>query len=238
MKDCSDFKSHVDSGEYYKDAVDWYNTQYIQPLSERSVLALLTTGMAILLLGLIINMYYMFPLNKELKYIIKTVNIFRSKGIIQTADSYPEKPLRSIAKILVENYVVQREIYNYDKLEEQLRYVTYNSTRFIFKGFYNYLSIENNQSPVLRYQKNVIRKIEIVKTEFKSDKSVIVTFRSTAVDKKRNKSIENLLWKAMIRFNIDEIDYKVPYGTKFNFKVTNYQLKLLKQYKVKAQNEQ
>jgi type IV secretion system protein VirB8 len=173
-------------------------------------------------------MYKLFPAEKVLTYAVGFNNPETTKGIkIVPANYMAGSPLTSIAKIVVENYVINRERYKYADLKDQIVFVNSNSTKSIFNQYYNFINIDNPLSPVLRYQDQITREITPLISIFKSDTAVDVQFRSIARNSS-DKIIEQMLWQASLEFKVDPIVLNQPTGTKFNFLVTNYKIKLLK----------
>ena len=88
------------------------------------------------------------------------------------------------------------------------------------------MNINNPDSPVMRYQKYAKRSITIDDLSFISDNNANILFTSIATDS-RGKIFENLKWQATITFDMSDIATKLPGGSKFNFSVTDYKLKIL-----------
>ena len=133
---------------------------------------------------------------------------------------------------MIRNYVNQREGYDYDNLKKQFIYVKNNSTRMVFRRFYNYMNINNPSSPVLLYQKDIKRSCSLISSKFLTNTKSEVKFQSIA----RNNTgevFENKIWQVIIDYEIDSIKIDLPNDTRFNFTVTDYQLKLLEDKKKK-----
>jgi type IV secretion system protein VirB8 len=127
---------------------------------------------------------------------------------------------------MVRNYVMQRERYNYDLLKKQFTFIKNNSTRIVFRRFFNFMNIDNPSSPVMQYQKSANRNIKILSADYTDDNNAIVTFHSEARGATGN-VLEDTVWQATISYEIDKIDPYLPSGSRFNFTVTDYQLKLI-----------
>ncbi len=212
---------------YFNECRIWYCEKYLQPLSQRSYIICIGTIMFLLLLGSVNTIYKLFPITDVLKYAVILDDASSDMQItITKADTYKQHPLKSISQILVENYVIQREEYDYNDLKKQLSFIKTNSSTEIFNQYYNFISINNYLSPVLRYQDQLTRSVEIVSTDFNFNDTKII-FRSIARDQ-NNKIQEQILWQANIAFQTDPIKLGQQTGTKFNFIVTSYKLKLLK----------
>ncbi len=218
---------YIESGDYFKDARTWYYEKYLTPITHRSIILFISSIIICVSLCLILNLYVLFPIDYKIFYMISTsVNIFKQNGTIIKSDAFQNKDLLSIADVLVNNYIMQREKYSYDDLKKQFYFVQKNSTRLVYKQYLNYMNLNNAQSPVLRYQKYSKRYIKIINSYYDKDDNIIVNFASQGIDGIGN-VFENLSWQAKVSFNIDDININALGGTKFNFSVTEYELKLL-----------
>ncbi len=220
------FKEYIDSGEYFADAKHWYKYKYIHPFSQRSFVLLLSFVICAIFMGIVVNIRGIFPVIKQVKYSISAETGAHKAAQIIRANSVSNNPIASITDVLCRNYVTQRECYDYDNLKKQFIYVKNNSTRIVFRRFYNSMSIDNPTSPVLKYQKNVKRKVEVLSSDLISDSKIRIKFRSIAKNL-AGEIIENMVWLANIEYEIDQINNNLPSGSRFYFIVTDYQPKLL-----------
>lgn len=218
-------QEYVRSGEYFTDARKWYNLKYAAPIIERS--SILITCLVIVLVGCVVglNISAFFPIIQQVKYTILSKDVYNYNATITRADQNNE-PIEFIANIMVKDYVKKREQYDYDKLKQQVTFVQNSSTRIVFNDFYEFIGIDNPISPIMRYQKYINRDITILSSQYTKHGEAIVLFESLA--KNNGKIFENMVWQATISFEIDKINLKLPSNSKFNFVVTNYALKLLK----------
>ena len=218
-------QEYIKSGEYFKDARKWYNFKYVHPLSQRSFLLIICTLLLTILIGLVLNIRNLFPIVNQVRYSLSTASD-QSRANIIKADSIKHDSRASIADIMVKNYLTHREIYDYDNLKTQFIFIQNNSTRIVFRKFYNFMNIDNPNSPVMRYQKYIRRSIEITSTTYTKLDEAVITFNSVAKNTSGEKS-EDMVWQATINFQIDELNLDLPPDSRFNFAVTNYRLKLL-----------
>jgi type IV secretion system protein VirB8 len=219
-------KEHIESGQYFVDAKKWYKEKYIEPFTQRSFLFVLTSIILIVLIGIIIHIMSLFPSVTQVKYSVNTRTASDKAAQIIQANQIKGKPLASITDILVKNYVIQREEYNYESLKKQFTFIKNNSTRIAFRRFYNFMNIDNPSSPILKYQKNIKRDATIISTKYPRRNRSIVTFYSK-VKNSVGEISEDMVWQATIDYEIDKINLNLPSGSRFNFTVTDYQLKLL-----------
>ncbi|WP_016770015.1 VirB8 family type IV secretion system protein [Rickettsia sibirica] len=219
-------QEYIKSGEYFIDARKWYNFKYILPLSHRSLLLLICTIFTLLLTLICININILLPINKKVNYLIKD-DAEKQAAITNTKHSTLVKPYISIANIMLQNYVNQREEYNYDILKEQFTFIKNASTSIVYMQFANFMNIDNPLSPVIRYQKLYRRSINILSIKNINDNEAIVTFESLAKNS-TDAILENMVWEARIGFIMDSISTNTSPNMPFNFTVTSYKLKLLR----------
>ncbi|WPX98385.1 Type IV secretion system protein VirB8 [Candidatus Megaera polyxenophila] len=225
-------KTYVESGEYFIDTQNWYKYKYLHPFSHRSFLFILTVTILVLFTSIIINIYNLFPIITPVRYSILTESGENKSAQIINADQIENNPLASIADIMLRKYVIQRETYDYNDLKKQFIYIKNNSTRIVFRRFYNYMNINNASSPVLLYQKDIKRTVSIISSSFLSDTKTEIKFHSIA----RNITgdiVEDMIWQAVVDYEIDQIDTNLPPESRFNFAVTDYQVQLLEDKKQK-----
>ena len=183
-----------------------------------------------LFIGLLINIYDLFPIIIELKYSVNAKTTANKTARIIKADHINNNPELSVTDLLIKNYVINRESYNYDNLKKQFINAKNNSTRIVFRKYYDYMGIDNPTSPMLLYQKNATRFITILSTNYINNNKALVKFN--AITKNDSGEIlENQVWQSTIEYEIDKIKADLPSGTRFNFIVIDYQLKLLENNK-------
>lgn len=94
------------------------------------------------------------------------------------------------------------------------------------------MNINNASSPVLLYQKDIKRTVSIISSTSLSDTKTEIKFHSIA----RNITgdiVEDMIWRAVVDYEIDQIDTNLPPESRFNFAVTDYQVQLLEDKKQK-----
>ena len=219
-------QEYIKSGEYFIDAKQWYNFKYILPLSHRSLLLLICTVFTLLSILICININILLPINEKVSYLIKD-DAEKQATITSTKHSSLVNPYIAVANIMLQNYVKQREEYNYDILKEQFIFIKNTSTSIVYMQFANLMNIDNPLSPVIRYQKLYKRSINILSINNINDNEAVVTFESLAKNS-TGEILENMLWESRIGFIMDAIGINISPDTAFNFTITSYKLKLLR----------
>ncbi len=220
-------KEYIETGEYFTDARHWYKYKYIHPFSQRSFIFILSVIICVLFVGVVININSLFPSVIQVKYSISATTSANKTAQIIRANQIKNDPQSSVTDILIKNYVLSREKYSYTDLKKQFIFVKNNSTRIVFRRFYNFMNIDNPSSPVLKYQKNTKRTAKIISTSYPSKTKAVVKFNSI-VQNSAGEITEDIVWQATIDYEIDKINPNLPSGSRFNFTVTDYQLKLIK----------
>ncbi|HJD59067.1 MAG TPA: virB8 family protein [Rickettsia endosymbiont of Omalisus fontisbellaquei] len=219
-------QEYIKSGEYFIDARKWYNFKYILPLSHRSLLLLICTIFTLLFTLICINIDILLPINEKVSYLIKD-DAEKQATVTNTKHSSLSNPYISVANIMLQNYVKQREEYNYDILKEQFTFIKNASTSIVYMQFANFMNIDNSLSPVIRYQKLYRRSINVLSINNINDNEAVVTFESLAKNS-TGEILENMVWEARIGFIMDSISTSTSPDMPFNFTVTSYKLKLLR----------
>jgi type IV secretion system protein VirB8 len=217
---------YVKSGEYYRDARNWYHKKYLFPIFEWSLLVIVILFTLFICGGLAFNVYYLFPLKIQREYLTYLDEGLDKAPVILKANSQKTE-LESITALLIKNYVKQREKYNYDNIKQQLLYIKNNSTKLLFKEFYEGLSLTNPNSLILKFKKDAKRTILPKAVKFSNNNMVNVNFISKA-ENLRGELIEDAEWEAVISFESDKINPQATPGTRFGFIVTNYKVRLVK----------
>jgi type IV secretion system protein VirB8 len=219
-------REYIETGEYFADAKHWYKYKYIHPFSQRSFTFILSVVICALFIGIAININSLFPSVIQVKYQISATTSENKSAQIIRANQINNDPLASITDVMIRNYVTTREKYSYDDLKKQFIFVKNNSTRIVFRRFYNFMNIDNPSSPVMKYQKEIKRTTKIISTSYPNKQKAIVKFNSI-VQNFAGDVTEDIVWQATIDYEIDKINTNLPSGSRFNFTVTDYQLKLI-----------
>ena len=219
-------EDYIESGEYFKDAKTWYRFRYIYPFSQRSFMLILFIIASILFCSVLFHIYGLFPLKTPVSYYIKSDDLSSKSAQVTRAEGISGDSLGSIADVLIRNYVKSRESYDYEKLKDQFTFIKNNSTRIVFRKFYNFMNIDNAESPVLKYQNNILRRVTIESVSYPAKSKAVVHFNSKS-NARGGAMVENSDWNVNIQYEIDPIDLKLPHGSRFNFKITNYDLEFV-----------
>jgi len=215
-------KELIDSGEYFSEAKLWYNYHNIFPICQQSYLMFALFFVLTIGLYLSLNIYILLPMHKKVPYAVTNNSISSPLLKIKHANEFPNDPYKSIAYILVKNYVKVRESFASKNLVNQLTYVQTNSSKLVYKNYFNYIDTTNPNSPVLRYSNEYNKVIEIqdvITTE--NPNNMIVNFTSKAIDEYNNVA-ESITWQADVLFEMDKINNNKD--GEFLFSVIDYKV--------------
>ena len=79
---------------------------------------------------------------------------------------------------------------------------------------------------IILYQKDIKRSYYLISSSFLASTRSKVKFQSIAKDD-MGEIFENKIWEVIVDYEIEPINTGLPDGSRFNFTVTDYQLKLL-----------
>ena len=206
------------NGEYYKNSINWYNEIFIFPILEKSSYIICITIFLALFATSLLNIVSILPLSKQLMYKVDIDSTDQMKSIITKLNDTENSVSNAIAKIFIEDYVIARESYDYSKLIEQFQYINNNSNSVEYKKFENDMSLNNVNSPVLKYQKNTIKTIDVSSINFFNDHTEVKF--STKITNDDGSISENTLWKVTLKYQMDNINTSSTGN--FNFLIINY----------------
>lgn len=218
---------YIKSGEYFKDARDWYNSKYLHIVTHRSVLFIAFSVILIAFAILVVHGYSLLPITKQVNYYINTKNTDQTAVNIVHANYIEDDPERSIADVMIRSYIKIRESYDYNNMKDQFTYVKNNSTRIVYRKFFSFMNTDNPASPILKFQRFTRRAINIISATYPAPGKAVVTFEATA-KLTSGEVVENSTWQSALDFEMDDINLQVPAGSRFNFAVTNYNTNLIK----------
>ena len=216
------------NNNYFFEARNWYVRKFIYPLVERSyifLLATITCGIAA---------YYLLMINSLLPNVIKlpvAINLddtISYQPAIKYIGEQNEPSEQSFAKYFASNYVKVRESYDYAKLEEQVNKVRNNSTKSVYKQFYNSLTLDNPDSILLLYKRSTVRKIEVENVQYLPNENMIIVKFSASLNDYSNNSFKKTNWQAYVNFSISSTDEINKQNNNFSFIVTDYKTEMVK----------
>ena len=226
-------KEYISEGHYFTDARKWYVYKYLSPVTHKVWSFYVVLILIFMIITLAMNIKRLLPMQQTVSYAISAENQNTTEednaNIIQMDNSRNDiTPPQFVASTLLKSYIISRESYDYEKLTKQFLHIRNSSDRIVFKRFYDYMNIDNPDSPVLRYQKYAKRIVVIGRIKFLSTNDAVVMFKSMATDE-NGKIFENLSWQAHVSFEMDDMKTKLASGSKFDFTVTDYKLKILEE---------
>lgn len=219
---------YVKTGQYYLDARKWYANKFVYVVSERAyiLLFLILFSTALMILGF----FFMqtSPAPPEITYVSKTDDIARYYSVIFPAGKSTDKPQIQVTKYMLAKYVRVRETYVFSAIEDQLNFIKNTTVPQEYLSYANMMSINNPSSPMMLYQDENIKKVDIQDIKLLEAKEkyqkAIVYFKSSLKNIATNKVVSENMF-AIISFKIDDIELLLNNGAKkLNFLVLEYSL--------------
>lgn len=222
---------NIQSGQYYKDARDWYSFRYLAPITERSLLFVIMLVSIFSGVIAVITSNSMFPTTTEVPVVVKvddSLEHYTAIHRLNEKSSDNVDPYNAVAQYLVEHYVRIRESYDYTQFEPQYLRMRGASSKKVFREFQQEMSLENPNSRTVRLGRHSTRTVQVVKFQFAEDNELMhkawVTFETQTMG--GNQDAIKEMWAAEISFTMTDVA-TARSSKKMEFRVTNYKVKKL-----------
>lgn len=216
----------IASGEYFRDARNWYSFMAHDPMAERYFF-LLIAGLAILTsLLAFVSMRLLYPLSVSVPFIINTHDIVEDLPRMNPLALPAEDPDMAIQRHLATNYVILREEYDLALLERNTSGVKAHSAPELFDSYQRTLDPRNPDSFVVLYQRHSTRKVSFVSYKPPEEEGgeaelVFDAVVESPTDRKKTRWVANIAFRAT-KIALDE---KTGKPVPLEFVVTKYQSK-------------
>lgn len=199
------------------------------PITERSLLILLTIVAVISGSVAALSSYQMFPIVSPYELVIRMDDTLEHFSTIKNLEKKGLSTRQVIAQYLLENYVVTREKYNYEDFEQQFKRMRGASSKKVFREFKHEMDLKNPLSRPLIYGKDIVRNVNVLSFAFdrvgRHTEAAAVVFETT-VKSDFQKAVSTERWGARIEYTLSDIDEAMK-TKKLEFIVTNYKVKKL-----------
>ena len=214
----------LQNGQYYVDAKNWYLYKYINPFVERNIVILLASFLVMAILIACIFYQSMMDTNPQVDFISKSNDITKNYVVINSLGSKSEDPQLLIEKYMTRTYIKKREEYDYNLVDEQLKFVKNSSSEKVNQVFEYLMGINNPDSPLLLFQKINTRTIEIISMDQDpSEKNTYLIKFNATVASQKDSSREKSSWIAKITYTMSTINQLIADEKKvLDYKVVDY----------------
>ncbi|WP_353275883.1 VirB8/TrbF family protein [Wolbachia endosymbiont (group A) of Pipizella viduata] len=211
----------VKNKSYFSKAVEWYCHRYLFCVAERSWMALIVSLLLVCLCLLILNIYLLFPVKKDLnfvKYMNHTEDEF--SAMHKLSFSKKEDEYTSTARYLISKYI---EIYESIKIVEpkyQENFIRNNSIHKIYQGFQEKTNNEAVSSPS---SKRKTANINVITLSIDRSTKDLVTFAGNATvvfTTEQNKEVKD--HTVEISFTLSSIKATLAGIIPFKFIINGY----------------
>lgn len=223
----------IESGEYYRDAREWHYDKYQLLVVERSFCIVITIIATLTVIGCIVLMQDFLPLVRTFPIHVKITNSALDYVRLSRVATLEEEPNQALMQDLVEEYVIKREEYKHDFFESNVNILRALTTSSLMKEYEAVFSLENPESPRVKYGQEFIRQIEIIPGTYRiftqeNDRTVRpgerkATFQFNATERSTIGDITSR-WQCEVFFVYNNITYdkKEKRFLPLKFEVTGY----------------
>jgi len=245
-------KNSVNSGEYFRDSLDWYMLKYINPICDRVLMIFFAIIASVSLYFLIQIISSAFPLVEKIPVVIRDhdQSLYRPLiySIKEKSDAGAINADEAVARYLIKNYIIERESFDFRKSEvgsinEKFIKIKNNSSFAEYKNYQLFMSKDNSSSPINFFGKNIFQETRIdsfsfIRSQYQNSYDRLKNFFSIKIPNEAEVKFTTITYKrdaednliseknhylAKIRFNFAGIDKKAEPGV-INFVVNEYKL--------------
>lgn len=222
----------IESGEYYKDALDWYFHRFLLPISQRSIMTFIASVTVIALFPVAASFNSLFPLSDAVPFIIWSK---------YTDEKYPElrrlgedltRAEEMFARYFLINYVKDREEYypNSKQLNRERRSrVRSQSSRRVNREYDTLISPKNKQSFINRFSSHTGRTVTNLKVTFPENQAKLqhAFIRFDTEEKRVNHNTPATVthWEAEVLFRLTDIDLILSRKKELRLLVQSYKVR-------------
>lgn len=158
----------LDSGEYYRVAMEWYTHRYLAYMRDKVVFFYYTLTAMIASFISVSSIHTLYPIHQDFPILSSNSDPHNITTVIAVEQEGDSNPAVSLARYLAEQYVLHRENYSFEKIRENRAYIlnlSASSARLQYEA--QYMDLHNPNSMLLQYQRSgyrtpTIRNIRLV----------------------------------------------------------------------------
>ncbi len=174
-------KKSIEDGSYFKDAVEWFGSRYIEPITEKTFLVFLSIIGVVITYTIITMISNLLPLTEKVAIVLKEKDSTKYLPIITPLrDDEKLTTNEAVLKYLVIHYLKDREEHYYPKgnltkYTDKFERIKNTSSNEAFVDFKQFMSKSNKDSPIHYFGQDVERKVEITSFSFIRNKQGFFT---------------------------------------------------------------
>lgn len=229
----------IEDGSYYVDALEWYTTKYLTPVTERSLISII----AVLVLCLFcLSVFNIRKLSVEIQETPITIYVDHESpdafSFIKPIAQRYEPAQDAVAKYLLKDYVITREKYMARAMSETstirklMKKIKSSSSKSVLNEYQSYMNKTNPYSPFMRYQDHTNRTIKIDSFTFIGDDKTTgkaqVNFTATEQKLGSSEKSSSSKWQAVLHFRLPDVETIAQTGAPLRFLVKYYRVKPIK----------
>lgn len=205
---------------------NWYSDRYQSVLVQRNILALVTFASLVAVLLSTVTIAQLTPLKSVQPFLI---TVDEKSGITQTVDPLKYKDLtgnQALVQYFAVKYIAARESYNQNIYQQNYQQVRLMSTPPIFFEYARIFNPRNESSPLVKFGKDLDRKVEFLSLSFLDDKNVQVRVRISNSPDIGRPPLEEKNYIILLSYVFAKLDLatKDRYINPLGFQVTSYRL--------------
>lgn len=222
----------IKSGEYFRDALRWYDEKYHAPIIEKAYSVAVTAIAVVCTWFAVVGFMRFLPVEET---VTLAIGVDASDTKYYTVQKLTDRIFNTnqvLLKYLVNEYVIRREGYSIQSLEGDVKRLKVLSTPELFQAYRSYINPANPESPITRFERHTRRSITIKRVQYPGfeegfdaellvPKKAVIYFTATEISPGKTQTTD---WKATVEFayqpvRVNQENFAV---TPMEFVVTSY----------------
>jgi type IV secretion system protein VirB8 len=222
----------IRSGEYFRDALRWYDEKYHAPIIEKAYSIMITLVAVIATCFAVVGFLRFLPIEESATVVSTASNVEERDFSLQRLSVNTRYTNHALLKYFVNEYVIRRENYSAAMLDRDVKRIKAQSSPEVFKSYSQSLNPSNPQSPITRFERHTQRSITIDSAQFAAasqsfDAEKVIPTQATVhftATVTNAKGAEKSAFKAVVTFSYTpvRVDQETFAITPMGFQVTDY----------------
>lgn len=217
----------IRSGQYYKEAIEWYSDIYFSPIAERCLVTMIMIfSFVVTMVSISSYLHLQENLRPVVPFVYQNPDIMEYIPRIKHLRSPGESTKHGISKYLIIEYVKTHESYD-PKLPYSANYnrIKANSAESVFQKYRSGVDLRNPKSPFVIYQKHTTRVIEVQDAKlFLENEPYKAIVNFLEILETQGRKPKKRMWTAEVEFKYKDVSVDQDTGkvSPMKFLVTGY----------------
>lgn len=204
----------IESGEYFREARDWYSILYLMPISQRVFFIVVACFACLFMFAAFISVGNLLPIAPRVPFPIYNDKMQELKPRMERFKAAEEPANPAIKRFYLTTYIQRREGYSASQMLANRAFVLRHSDEVTRDGYLQVISQGNPQSPVRRYGRSRILDVQVrqvlvqPRTAGQALETATIDFSTIVVAKESQQKTD---WTATITYEYTDLVVRNTY---------------------------